>query len=66
MTVIEGSWPEQREDGGRKGKKIKKNEKKKKAGMGGVRDEKREGGREGGDHSSETQGCGMAYYRSNV
>lgn len=36
--------------------------------MGGVRDEKREGGREGvrGNHSSETLGCGMAYYRSNV
>lgn len=36
---------------------------KKKAGMGGERDEKRKGG---GNHSSETQGCGMAYYRSNV
>lgn len=45
MTVIEGSWPEQREDGGRKGTKIKKKKEKKKAGMEGVRDEKKEGGR---------------------
>ena len=27
------------------------------------RDETRKGG---GNHSSETHGCGMAYYRSNV
>lgn len=31
--------------------------------MGGGSDEKREGR---GGHSSETHGCGMAYYRSNV
>lgn len=52
VTVIEGSWPEQCEDGG--GKKGR---------IGGGRDEKRKGG---GNHSSETHGCGMAYYRSNV
>lgn len=52
VTVIEGSWPEQCEDGGRK-----------KGRMGGERDETRKGG---GNHSSETHGCGMAYYRSNV
>lgn len=52
LTVIEGSWPEQCEEGGGKKERI-----------GGERDEKRKGG---GNHSSETHGCGMAYYRSNV
>lgn len=39
----------------------------KKGRIGGERDEKRKGGGGGeGNHSSETHGCGMAYYRSNV